>query len=220
MERLDIYKYTFGNDFFYSIYPEMGLISGVQQGNLVSYNQVEDLSKIENLFYSQAISYTQLKRYLDRWYSNNSENETLINKNLHVLAKHVTIPRSQVFEMYGSAAYNIIDEYHEKSVKCRRKLYDYAVTLVRKELKIPNQLQVLGVILNNDFETKYVRYGIEGLNYGDPAVGIMDYIEGTNDFQGTGLVDSGFTPNTTTLQDLVEKLKQLLVYGNINAILT
>jgi len=220
MERLDIYKFTVGNDFLYSIYPEMGLISGVQQGVLVSYNQIEDLSKIEGLYYSQAISYTQLKRYLDRWFLNNSGNEDLINKNMHVLAKHVTIPRNQVFEMYGSAAYNIIDEYHEKSVKCRRKLYDYAVTLVRKELQIPNQLQVLGVILNNDFETKYVMYGIEGLNYGDPVNGIMDYIEGTNDFQGAGLIDSAFEPDTITLQDLVEKLKQLLVYGNVNAVLT
>jgi hypothetical protein len=122
--------------------------------------------------------------------------------------------------MYGAVAYSIIDEYHEKSVKCRRKLYDYSVTLVRKELPIPNQLFVLGMILNNDFETKYVRYGIEGLNYGDPANGIMDYIEGTNDFQGSGLINSGFVPNTMTLQDLVEKLKQLLVYGNLNAVLT
>lgn len=220
METLDIYKYTFDNDFFYSIYPEFGFISGVKQGDLVSYNQVEDLSKIENLCDLQLISYTQLKRYLDRWYLNNSGNEILINKNMHVLAKHVTIPRSQIFEMYGSVAYSIIDEYHEKSVKCRRKLYDYSVTLVRKELQIPNQLYVLGVILNNDLETKYVKYGIEGLNYGDPTNGIMDYIEGTNDFQGAGLIDSGFTPNTITLQELVEKLKQLLVYGNINAILT
>jgi len=57
--------------------------------------------------------------------------------------------------------------------------------------------------------------GLLGIEYGDGMDGIMDYIESTNTYAEAGLMN--YTINEPyTLQDMVDELKGLIVYGNYN----
>jgi hypothetical protein len=62
----------------------------------------------------------------------------------------------------------------------------------------------------------YIEYGIEGKNYGDSVAGIMDFIEGTNDFAGNGISDMNLITNFgKTKEEIIHRLKKYLVYGDI-----
>lgn len=57
----------------------------------------------------------------------------------------------------------------------------------------------------------YEKYGIEGTAYGDPISGVADYIEGTGDFLGAGLRQSGYVPIGMTLTALCDSLINILI---------
>ena len=114
-------------------------------------------------------------------------------------------------------------QYHERSVEARQVRMAYATGEVHSRLS-PNGGIVMQDIItgaNNMFIT-FVFFGVEGsLEDGpwdspdDQIEGIADYIYGRSgtEFDGTGLLQKGWTPNGMTLSELCDKLYDILIKG-------
>jgi hypothetical protein len=218
---MNIYKHTHPttNISIYILYDKYSWGDVITDGVLCDYQDIVDLSVIYNLHLQGQTTYTQYKRYLDGWYNyhNVSGNIDVINTNKDYLLRANTLGREAVYQEYGDLAFQILDEYHTRSRACRKKLYNYAVTVIRTFIDLSQQVQILGVINQYKLEDNYIEYGIEGKNYGDAVAGIMDFIDGTNDFAGHGVADMNLvTKFNKTKEEILSQLKKYLVYGEIN----
>lgn len=218
---MNIYKHTHPtfNVTLYLLYDKYSWGDVVTDGVLCSYQDITDLSIIYNLCLQEQITYTQYKRYLDRWYNYHNTNGSvdIINTNKDYLLRANTLGREAIYQEYGDLAFQIIDEYHTRSKNCRSKLYNYAVSVIRTFVDLSQQVQILGIINQYKLADNYIEYGIEGKNYGDAVAGIMDFIEGTNEFTGNGIADMNLvTKFNKTKEEILEQLKKYLVYGEIN----
>jgi hypothetical protein len=218
---MKIYKHTHPtlNVNIYTLYDKYSWGDIITDGVLSSYQDIIDLSQIYNLYLQEHITYTQYKRYLDEWYNyhNINGNIEMINKNKDYLLRANTLGRDAIYQEYGNLAFYILNEYHTRSKNCREKLYNYAVTVIRTFVDLSQQVQILGVVNQHRLADNYIEYGIEGKNYGDAVVGIMDFIEGTNEFAGNGIADMDLiTRFGKTKDEIIQQLKKYLVYGEIN----
>jgi hypothetical protein len=218
---MNIYKHTHPilNQTIYILYDKYSWGDVVTDGVLCGYQDITNLSVVYNLYLQEQITYTQYKRYLDGWYNyhNTNNNTEIINQNKDYLLRANTLGRDAVYQEYGDIAFQIIDEYHTRSKNCRSKLYNYAVSVIRTFVDLSQQVQILGIINQYKLADNYIEYGIEGKNYGDAVAGIMDFIEGTNDFAGNGIADMNLvTKFGKTKEEILQQLKKYLVFGEIN----
>ena len=98
-------------------------------------------------------------------------------------------------------------------MKTRSDRYFRAVlaeTIVRNEL--PTVASAILGTAKTVFEL-YQNYGFDGIDFGDPAPGIDDYLNSKNGFEQTGLSVQEYEPLTMTLEQVVEKLTKLTVHG-------
>ena len=80
--------------------------------------------------------------------------------------------------------------------------------------EIANRLPTQKLVIMSQSEAvfnAYEKYGIEGTAYGDPVSGVADYINGTGDFIGAGLRQSGYTPIGLTIEALCDLLIEILL---------
>jgi hypothetical protein len=188
------------------------------EGVLCGFEDITDLSTVYNLYLREEISYIQYKRYLDNWYNYHKANNNtdIINANKDFLLRANTLERQDIYEEYGEMAFQILDEYHERSKNCRTKMYNYAISVIRTFIDLSQQVQILYIINQHKLRENYIEYGIEGKNYGDAVAGIMDFVEGTNDFAGKGLADMNLiTKFEKTKEEIIQKIKKYLFYGDI-----
>lgn len=101
-------------------------------------------------------------------------------------------------------------EYNRQMIEARRLRADKVTSEISNRL--PNQrfgiMAQTATIFNN-----YKEFGVEGIASGDPISGVIDYINGTNAYNGNGLRQSGYVPGGMTLDQLCDKLLEILV-GN------
>jgi hypothetical protein len=218
---MKIYKHTHPtlNVNIYILYDKYSWGDIITDGVLSNYEDITDLSQIYNLYLQEQITYTQYKRYLDEWhnYHNSNGNTEIINQNKDYLLRANTLGRDAIYQEYGNLAFYILDEYHTRSKNCREKLYNCAVTVIRTFVDLSQQVQILGVVNQYRLADNYIKYGIEGKNYGDAVAGIMDFIEGTNEFAGNGIADMDLiTKFGKTKDEIIQQLKKYIVYGEIN----
>ena len=215
---MNIYKHTLGNATLITTHPKYSWGFEVTDGVLLDYPDVS-LSDVYVLYETKEISYIQYKRYLDEWYQYhfNNGNTEIIEANKDYLLRANTLGREAVYEAYGDYAYIVLDEYHERSKECRLKMYSVATSVIRTHLELQDQIIILSTINQYSLERNYIEYGIEGKNYGDAVAGIMDYIEATNEFSTIGIANMPLeVKNGLTKEDIINKLKKYLVYGEIN----
>jgi len=218
---MKIYKHTHQtlNTSIYILYDKYSWSDITTDGVLCNHSDITDLFQIYTLYLQEQITYTQYKRYLDEWYNyhNTNGNTEIINQNKDYLLRANTLGRDAIYQECGDVAFQILDEYHEKSKQCRIKMYNYAVSVIRTFIDLSQQVQILGIINQYKLANNYIEYGIEGKNYGDAVAGIMDFIEGTNEFAGNGIADMNLITNFgKTKNEIIQQLKKYLVYGEIN----
>ena len=218
---MNIYKHIhpISNQTIYILYDKYSWGDVITNGVLCNYSDITNLFQIYTLYLQERISYTQYKRYLDGWYNyhNTNNNIEIINQNKDYLLRANTLGREAIYQEYGDLAFQIIDEYHTRSKDCRSKLYNYAISVVRTFIDLSQQVQILGIINQYKLADNYIEYGIEGKNYGDAVAGIMDFIEGTNEFTGNGIADMNLvTKFGKTKEEILQQLKKYLVFGEIN----
>lgn len=70
------------------------------------------------------------------------------------------------------------------------------------------------VVETIDLVDMYSRFAVFGTNYGNSINGLMDYIDSTGLYNHLGLISFQINPGKT-LPELIEKLKDILIEGNI-----
>ena len=127
------------------------------------------------------------------------------------------------------------EEYHAAATETRVKRMLSAETLIQQELpayqavimltitSLVTEINATGTpqLYNIDFHKLYKDFGVKGekidfhpIKNPNPAVGIIDYFYGTSLFTGKGLIDMPFQPVNMTLQELCDRLYDILVLGN------
>jgi hypothetical protein len=107
--------------------------------------------------------------------------------------------------------------YHSRVSSDRQVRAGYAITELYSRL--PNHAEeVLDEImgLGGNLFITYAFFGREGTLEGDTKAGIMDYMygrEGTT-FEGVGLLQKPWTPIDMTMEQLVDKLYDIVIGGN------
>jgi hypothetical protein len=218
---MNIYKHVHPtlNQTIYILYDKYSWGDIITDGSLCNYSDITDLFQVYTLYLQEQISYTQYKKYLDEWYNyhNTNNNTEIINQNKDYLLRANTLGRDALYQEYGDIAFQILEEYHKRSKQCRIKMYNYAVSIIRTFVDVSQQVQILYIINQYKLADNYIEYGIEGKNYGDAIPGIMDFIEGTNEFIGNGIADMNLiTKFGKTKDEIIQQLKKYLVYGELN----
>lgn len=127
------------------------------------------------------------------------------------------------------------EEYHALATETRLKRMLAAETLIQQELPAYQGLILLTItslvteldfgtgaqLYSIDLHKNYKDFGVKGqvfdfhpIKNPNPAVGIMDYFYGTNLFTDKGLIDMPFVPVNMTLQELCDRVYDILVNGN------
>ena len=127
------------------------------------------------------------------------------------------------------------EEYHQLATETRLKRMLAAEALIQQELpayqglilltitSLVTELNVTGTpqLYSIDLHKNYKDFGVKGekidfhpIKNPSPAVGIMDYFYGTNLFLGKGLIDMPFIPENMTMQQLCDRVNDILVNGN------
>ena len=106
-----------------------------------------------------------------------------------------------------------------------------AETLVKQELpdtqgivllKITSLVtEINGDLYSIDLHKNYKDFGVKSIpndfhpiKNPYPPIGIMDYFYGRDLFLGKGLIDTGWIPKNMTLQELCDRVYDILVNGN------
>lgn len=180
---------------------------------VTDYKTVIDLKKLINDIMEFNISYERMRWILKRWYQDNQNNQSLIEANKDILCRNRILDRQTIISYYGEPyAYEVLDEYDRTAKQCRLKAYSFGESIIRNWLDEYSMITIFYSVVQYKLDISYKEYGIHGLNYGDTVEGIMDFIEGTNSFQGIGINDMNLNiiiPGRTK-QDLINKLKQYL----------
>lgn len=128
------------------------------------------------------------------------------------------------------------EEYHEKATENRLKRMLAAEALIQQELpayqgfvlltitSLVTELDLTGTgqsqLYSIDLHKNYKDFGVKGeidfhpIKNPSPAVGIMDYFYGKSLFTGKGLIDMPFQPKNMTMQQLCDRVYDILVNGN------
>lgn len=153
---------------------------------------------------------TELYTYVSSiGFSNLSEEEKKIAVKNFVVGKN---DRDTVYTLAEQIEYGKI--FHKKSTEAREQRFFKGIVELYNRLTY-EQIQIL-VEETQHLVFKYINYGIEGTDVGD-VEGLWDYIQaktGTS-FETTGLPTKNWTPIGCTMQELVQKLMNILLYGNI-----
>lgn len=101
-----------------------------------------------------------------------------------------------------------------RSEDCRKYRLEFAKTILLKNIAVENRFQVLGIIAQNALDYLYVVHGLEGTNDNDLASGLFDWIEGTGDFIGSGLINMDITMlNGVTKEQMIAEIINCLRNG-------
>lgn len=127
------------------------------------------------------------------------------------------------------------EEYHEKATETRIRRMRSAETLIVQELpdyQTPIMLTITSLVINLnagfgelpysiDMHKNYNYFGVIGtienyhpINNKFPGNGIIDFFYGRSMFSGKGLIDTDWIPVNMTLQQLCDRVYDILVNGN------
>ncbi len=129
------------------------------------------------------------------------------------------------------------EEYHEKATETRLKRMLAAETLIQQELpayqsfvlltitSLVTELDLTGTgqtqLYSIDLHKNYKDFGVKGsiedfhpIKNPNPAVGIMDFFYGRSLFTNKGLINMPFTPTNMTMQELCDRVYDILINGN------
>ena len=113
---MNIYKHTHPilNKTIYILYNKYSWGDIITDGILCDYLDIIDLFQIYSLYLQEKITYTQYKRYLDKWYNyhNINNNTEIINQNKNYLLKANALVRDAIYQKYRNIAFNILNEYY------------------------------------------------------------------------------------------------------------
>ena len=102
-------------------------------------------------------------------------------------------------------------KFNDNSTACRANRYYYAELQVYNRLTQDQVTVIIGEIYADNLETMYVKFGMEGIESGDP-VALFDYIQNTagTKYEHTGLRSHDFVPigfaDMTTFSEFLMKI--------------
>lgn len=105
--------------------------------------------------------------------------------------------------------------FHKYSVECRTTRFAYASMEVYNRLAPSEAATVVSEIEADGLPTKYIQFGHEGTEVGDPE-GLFDYLQsvvGTG-YATTGLSSKAYVPDGMTLPQLVDRIMDILRDGD------
>lgn len=106
-------------------------------------------------------------------------------------------------------------KYHRQSVIARTLREDFAIGEIYTNLAQSEIDEVVNDIDDNRLSTKYLHRGREGIYSGDLVSGLFDYLDSKtgSDYASTGLRSKGWTPSDFTLDELCDRVLEILNYG-------
>ncbi|GIW67743.1 MAG: hypothetical protein KatS3mg096_611 [Candidatus Parcubacteria bacterium] len=208
--------YYYDNHNYYSIFDKYFFDEQLESGTLVSdFTLITNLKKLINDISEFNISYEEIRYILKKWYEENANanNTTNIEQNKEILCRYKIVDRTEIINYFGELmAYEILQEFEYNSRQCRMKAYSFGESIIRSWVSDIDMINIFNAISQYKLDFYYKEYGIHGKNYNDLVAGIMDFIEGTNEFTGSGIVDMNLTFKLEGKDkpQLIAKLKQYL----------
>lgn len=114
-------------------------------------------------------------------------------------------------------SYNFwMTDFDNKSIKCREVRFSICKTILKKNVSLMGQYQVLSILDSiPSLESSYIKHGVEGISEEDPFDGLFDFIEATNSYSLTGLASIDFTMiGVLTKEEMVIEIMECLRNGN------
>jgi len=146
---------------------------------------------------------------------------TLNAEEQEIIATNKICSQSEVEGFYGDIYVQIksLVPYHEKSRAYRKARYLAAETYVRNALREAGggfpavAFEFMGIVHaplaqkpDETMRDAYINHGYDGVTYGSPVAGLLDYVEGTD---GTPYSSNGIKKRTDTPPELVSLWAQV-----------
>jgi len=131
-----------------------------------------------------------------------------------IICKYKATSIERVIAHYGPVVNLATSAYDEASIECRRHRFSIMKAEIMNNVDQPSQMLIMGTLNATHLVNNYVLYGVEGMDQGDSAPGVFDWIESKNGFEGAGLSELSITITTSkTLPEIIAELIQIGIHG-------
>lgn len=105
--------------------------------------------------------------------------------------------------------------FHKQSCASRRARRDACISELMNRLTYIQTYEIITDLSPGNFLENYVNLGVEGTSEGDP-VGLYDYFQSSEGtiFENNGFLQKSFIPSGMTIEELSEKILDILKNGN------
>lgn len=179
-------------------------------------NNALNVTTVDNaqLFFNhKRIDYKKYRKILQDIASTNYE---MLNADeQYVICIHKATDELIVFDKLGSQSSYYMNLFNQNSIECRYNRFSYAKAVILSNISYQNRFGVLGFLNSTKLVENYIEHGIAGTNDGDPIAGLLDYVESTSSFLGTGLSSINFSMiGGITKSEMINKIVECLRNGN------
>ena len=132
------------------------------------------------------------------------------------VAKRKASTETNCIDTLGDAYNFWMTDFDNKSRECRNIRFSTCKTILRKNVTLSGQYQVLAVLdATPTLEANYIKHGVEGISEGDPFEGFFDFIEAKNSYATTGLAAMDLTmTGLITKAEMIIEMMECLRNGN------
>ena len=121
--------------------------------------------------------------------------------------------RSQIYTIEQQVQLGM--KFHTESIKARQQRFLFASMEVYNRLDKTDADKIIMDIESDSLSTKYINFGHEGINCGDPE-SLFDYVLATSgtSYENTGIAKQDINPSGMTKTQFIDKLIDIVASGN------